>query len=85
MNCSYTFQPTHEPQNISSPGYPLSYTNNLNCAWNLTARHEFYIRLDLIDFDTEAQFDIFSVSLYGLIALLLGLSFSIALVSNKCL
>ena len=61
VNCEFNVQATSENQTISSPGYPTSYFNDLNCKWNITARTGFYIQLEFTDFATET-FDIVYVS-----------------------
>ena len=61
VNCEFNVEATSENQTISSPGYPTSYFNDLNCEWNITARTGFYIRLEFTDFATE-MFDVVYVS-----------------------
>ncbi|XP_078342832.1 scavenger receptor cysteine-rich domain-containing protein DMBT1-like isoform X6 [Oculina patagonica] len=42
---------------FASPGYPVSYTNRLNCLWRLLIPANGFLRLQFIVFETERGFD----------------------------
>ncbi|XP_076809594.1 scavenger receptor cysteine-rich domain-containing protein DMBT1-like [Clavelina lepadiformis] len=57
--------PEHYYQYISSPGYPTSYFNNMNCYWRLSSSQDNEIvELTFLDNDVEVS-DRLQVSYYG--------------------
>ncbi len=40
--------------NITSPGYPLKYPENILCSWNITVDEKFRIQIEFLDFEIEA-------------------------------
>ncbi|XP_018577861.1 cubilin-like [Anoplophora glabripennis] len=50
--CGGTFEATKTPRSIVSPGYPLIYTSNLNCVYNITTKAEV---LDIVFDDFELE------------------------------
>ena len=63
MECRFHLNVTNAPQNLTSPGYPSLYPNNLNCEWILTAQFNYRISIVFLDFKTEPRFDEVFVSI----------------------
>ncbi|XP_046553798.1 cubilin-like isoform X2 [Haliotis rubra] len=52
--CGGTLTATSQPQHLTSPGYPYTYFNNLNCTWIITAENETdTVGLRVLDSDIE--------------------------------
>ena len=61
--CKFVLDATSRPQIFSSPGYPaLNYFCNEKCTWDITARPGYHVQLQFTDFETEAIYDVVTVS-----------------------
>ena len=63
MECRFYLNVTDTPQNLTSPGYPSLYPNNLDCQWILTAQLNYRISIVFLDFKTELHYDKVVVSI----------------------
>jgi len=64
--CNFALVASNVSEVLTSPGYPDSYADNLNCVWNITAQPGYFVYLVFNDFRLEPMFDRVSVSNYFL-------------------
>ena len=61
--CGSTIYVNTSVQEITSPGYPNNYANYRSCEWILEPKtQQTRIRIDFVNFNTEAIFDKLNVS-----------------------
>ncbi|CAP32184.2 Protein CBG13437 [Caenorhabditis briggsae] len=92
-NPSYCNSLLVAPSQVTSPGYPGNYTNNLNCAFQLATLGSYRIRLTFNSFNTESCCDKVTVydgddsqgSLLGRYGGQLGVPFSLESTGNTML
>ena len=47
--------------NLTSPGYPSKYGDDIDCEWRITALNAPTIKLSILDFDVERGYDFFII------------------------
>ena len=47
--------------NLTSPGYPSGYRNDLNCLWTVFGRQSRHIVVNILDFQMETGFDFLTI------------------------
>ncbi|KAK2546783.1 Tolloid-like protein 2, partial [Acropora cervicornis] len=62
-SCGYNF--TDRQGNLTSPNYPYSYPNDLNCRWTITARAGDYIYLYFTYFYVQGYYHYYYYGQYG--------------------
>ncbi|XP_078494023.1 dorsal-ventral patterning tolloid-like protein 1 [Ciona intestinalis] len=63
--CGYNAVATSTRRQITSPNYPMSYPNNADCTWTITAFDGMSVQLNLIRLSTERNFDFLTISSNG--------------------
>ena len=54
----YLYVYTHRWEYVTSPGYPSSYANGLDCGWRIsTSYYGYVIQLDVVDIELESGYD----------------------------
>ena len=59
------------PQNLSSPGWPSRYYNNLQCEWRIEASAGLQVQLTIMSLEIELDYDVLeviSVAIYNLLS-----------------
>ena len=69
LRCNFTLAVRSDlVQNFSSPGFPNSYINHLNCTWNLIAEENTEIGLRFHPFALEDGYDMLTVKLTAVLS-----------------
>ena len=61
---------------FSSPRFPMSYLNNLNCTWTLTAEANAQIALEFRSFEIESGYDFVTVGQFRCIVAFTNVAFT---------
>ncbi len=54
---------THLTTNLTSPGFPLKYRNDLICLWTIIGREDSFTVLSIVEFQLERGYDFLTIGI----------------------
>jgi len=61
-DCTFELTANQFNQNLTNPGWPAYYSNDLYCRWTITAQPRLVVMLTIEQFITERRYDTLTVS-----------------------